>query len=283
MASVIAPTVHQLFRLSLDTAALPLAWKQGVIRPFLKGGDPAQPSNYRPMCMTAILVKILEKFVKRAIDRHLATRQPALPGQHGFVQGKSCVTNLLLAREEWCEAMECRQPVHAVFIDFSKAFDRVNHEILLRKLEGFGVSGNVLHWIGAYLTGRTWRVRVQDHLSSARPALSGVPQGSVLGPRLFTIYVSELPGLIGSKCLLYADDLKVWRTVQTHEDAVALQQDLDALNKWSVKNYLPINPAKCSAMVIGRSQEQPQYTFNGLGIVTVKSVRDLGGLVSDDL
>ena len=174
LSAELAPVVHQLFRKSLDTAALPAVWKQGLIRPFPKPGDPTQPANYRPVCMTAILVKLMESFVKDAIDKHLDHTGVVLPQQHGFVRGKSCTTNLLLAREEWCEARERRKPVHTVFIDFSKAFDRVDHELLLHKLLGLKIRGKVLSWIASYLTDRSWRVRLQSHLSSTRPGPSRV-------------------------------------------------------------------------------------------------------------
>ena len=283
LAIELAPVIYKLFRLSLDTAQLPSDWKAGVIRPFPKPGDRSNPDNYRPVCMTSILVKVLERFVRAAIDRHLLKAPLALPCQHGFVRDRSCTTNLLMARELWCEARNRRHPVHAVFVDFSKAFDRVDHGILLQKLHACGIRGKIIRWVAAYLSGRSWQVRLNNSLSSVRLSTSGVPQGSVLGPRLFTIYVSDLPSQLTSHCLLYADDLKIWREVQSAQDPEELQLDLDRLQDWAARNNLPVNPKKCCTMHIGGQGPPREYHIHGVTLNVASSVKDLGVITSDDL
>ena len=165
-------------------------------------GSAVSPANYQ-YCLTSVLSKVLEKVVKRSIVDFIRVQNSFPANQHGFMQGRSCLTNLLLTRESWAEARERRVPIDAIFFDFSKAFDKVDHSQLLLKLMDFGITGNLLQWIRSYLAGRTWNVRVNGHSSTSRSAPSGVPQGSVLGPLFFILYVSDisLPG--HSKCILW--------------------------------------------------------------------------------
>ena len=283
LAPELSVPLSHIFRLSMTTASLPLDWKKGVIKPLFKSGDRSFPGNYRPVCMTSILVKVMERFIRVAIDGHLRNSDAFSAAQHGFVTGRSCVTNLLTAREEWGASRDDHLAVHAVFIDFSKAFDRVDHNILLRKLRCSGIVGEVLNWIQAYLADRTWRVRVDGHLSAPRRAVSGVPQGSVLGPRMFTLYVNELPGLLSSRCLMFADDIKIWRTVNSDEDVNLLQEDLNVIEQWATSNRLPVNPDKSSVMRIGHGGLAPHYAMNGTPLQVTDCTRDLGVLIQGNL
>ena len=285
IAHHIAPAVYSLFRTSLDQGALPSDWKQGTIRPIFKSGDPALPANYRPICLTSVLVKTLEKIIRSHLDRHLIANGLLPSNQHGFVPGKSCVTNLLLAREAWARAWDHHTPVHALSIDFSKAFDRVNHATLLLKLNHLHISGKVVNWIAAYLHHRTWRVRVGCDFSRPVVASTGVPQGAVLGPRLFTIYVHDVAHQLQSSSLLFADDLKIWRCISSPYDQLVLQQDLDRLSGWALRNDLPVNPQKSSLLAIGAVAPAPSlhYWLAGSPVTPSHSVKDLGVIVSSDL
>ena len=283
IADIIAPTIFCLFRASLDQGVLPDDWKRGLIRPIHKGGDAASPENYRPICLTSVLVKTLERLIRTALDRHLISNNLLPATQHGFVPRKSCVTNLLLAREAWSDAWERKQPVHSVFIDFSRAFDRVNHSLLLHKLCNLGITGKLYDWIAAYLRNRTWRVGVNHYVSGPRLASSGVPQGAVLGPRLFTIFVHDLPSVLRVRSLMFADDLKVWAEISTTDDHLLLQQDLHHLWNWAERNALPINPAKSSVLHISRQLTVSDYTLGSHRPSSSLSVKDLGLITRHDL
>ena len=283
LADIIAPLVYLIFRASLDSGILPLDWKHGIIRPLSKGGDQSIPSNYRPICLTSLFVKALERVVRKSLDNHLFGHRLLPPEQHGFAPRKSCITNLLLAREDWCEAWDRKTPVHVVTVDFSKAFDRVHHSTLLNKLHDLGIRGKVYRWIQSYLTDRTWCVDVNGKLSDPVRSSSGVPQGAVLGPRLFTIYVHDLPHAFSSQCLLFADDLKIWRRIVSPADTSLLQSDLHSLEAWAATNHLPINPSKSQALVIDRCPSDPLYSLSQHPIPFVSSTRDLGLIIQSDL
>ena len=283
LAPVIAASITNLFQCSLDTGEVPEAWRTGVVHPIFKGGVRTRPENYRPICMTSILVKLLEKFVRADIYHRLAAASLIAPEQHGFLPGRSCVTNLLLAREAWCDAVDHGKQVHVAQVDFSKAFDRVDHRILLRKLVDLGIPGQIVRWIASYLNGRVFRVRVGDASSNPVAAVSGVPQGSVLGPLLFAVYVNDLPRRLRSNCLLFADDLKLWVEVATESDTLQLQSDLDELNKWATENRLPINGQKSKLMAIGRSSVNLDYVIGSSRLEQVENCLDLGVVMQSNL
>ena len=151
---------------------------------MFKGGDPTVPANYRPITLTSVVGKVLERLVKEQMEAFLCRCNRWCSQQHGFTRNRSCVTNLLLAREHWCESVDLSQRLDVVFIDFSKAFDRVPHRRLLVKLEGLGIREPLLGWIKAFITDRSNRVEVNGALSSTVVAASSLPQGFVLGPFL---------------------------------------------------------------------------------------------------
>ena len=244
LATVIAKPITDLFNISLTAKRLPAEWKHGIVKPFPKTGDLSDADNYRPICLTSTLCKVLEKVVKRAVMDYLQSINTIPASQHGFVPGRSCLTNLLLAREAWTEARERGEQVDAVLFDFSKAFDKVSHRLLLDCLVRFQIRGDLLTWVEDFLHNRTWCVRVNGYHSSIRTAASGVPQGSVLGPMLFVLYVSEVPLSPDTKVLLYADDLKIWRTVRTPADSADFQRDIDRIASWATAMQLPINTTK---------------------------------------
>ena len=284
LADILAPAVFSLFRQSLDQGYLPSDWKHGIIRPIHKSGNPSLPSNYRPICLTSILVKTLEKLIRAHLDRHLSAHNLLPPNQHGFVPGKSCITNLLLARETWAGAWDRHTSVHAISVDFSQAFDRVNHQTLLRKIHSLHINGKVFTWIAAYLRDRTWQVRVGSDISHPVTATSGVPQGAVLGPRLFTIYVSDIARNIQSPTLLFADDLKIWREITSPMDQLLLQNDLHRLMHWALCNDLPINPQKSTFlnMTPWATPSTPYYWLGCSAITPSATVKDLGVFIASN-
>ncbi|CAH8566009.1 unnamed protein product [Dicrocoelium dendriticum] len=283
LSTILSPIVTDLFNRSLSEGLLPVDWKCAVVKPIPKGGDPSKVDNYRPICLTPILAKVAEKIVKKRLLQLLQSNEVLTPAQHGFMQGRSCITNLLVTRHEWLKAINKGKSVDVIFIDFSKAFDKVSHEVLLHKLSMCGVGGSLHRWIRDFLVGRKWRVQVDDHLTDWYPSTSGVPQGTVLGPTLFLIHINDLPQRLRSPCALFADDMKIWREIDAPDDCGLLQQDLNRLSTWSAEVLLPVNPAKSVFMSLGKGADGRTYTLDGQTLYPTPSVKDLGVLSRYDL
>src|SRR6218665_1193904 len=206
--------------------------------------------------------------------------------QHGFTRNRSCLTNLLETLEEWTEALDEGCGVDAIFLDYQKAFDTVPHQRLLSKLKGYGISVMLLEWIRNFLMYRKMRVVINGEETNWAAVLSGVPQGSVLGPLLFLIYVNELPDIIESSVRMFADDTKLWRKIQNEEDEQILQQDLDRLENWSETWLLKFNASKCKVMQIGRKRNVNYHLRSGMDIVNLTETemeKDLGVWIDKDL
>jgi ribonuclease P/MRP protein subunit RPP40 len=169
-----------------------------------------------------------------------------------------------------------------VFLDFTKAFDRVDHTLLLNKLPTFGIRGEVLDWVSDYLKDRHFRVRVNGVFSKDRRAPTGVPQCSILGPLLFTLFINDLPSVVTSLLELYADDAKLYRVISSPEDPIIMQEGLDSMTDWTRNNNLPFNESKCKVLHI---RHNPTYTYsiNGAILPSVESEKDLGTIISKDL
>jgi hypothetical protein len=283
MADFLTEPLCQIFRLSLDSGRLPKEWKIGVIKPIFKGGDPANPQNYRPICLTSVICKVMEKLLKKFLQSYLSSQNGVHPAQHGFQKSRSCVTNLLAAREKWVSMVDAGKSLDVVFIDFSRAFDKVPHQHLIWKLRKLGISGKVLNWLTDFLPGRILRVQVNDSLSDQFTALSGVPQGSVLGPELFKIFINDLPSALQVDCLLYADDVKLWAEVSPKDDADELQLALDRLHRWSSEWLLPVNKEKCAVLSIGNKPSPGAYHIGGYLLRNTNQEKDLGVIISSDL
>ena len=187
-----------------------------------------------------------------------------------------CSTHLLEVVNEWSLILEGGDPIDTVYLDFQKAFDSVPHMRLLRKLQRYGVSGHLLRWMKAFLIGRHQQVVVGGHTSAWAPVSSGVPQGSVLGPVLFIVYINDLPEIVQSSVKLFADDTKIYRNVSSSSGPVCLQADLDAVTSCSDTWQMPFNANKCSSLHIGSSNPHHVYTMRGSALEQSTSEKDLG-------
>ena len=214
---------------------------------------------------------------------HLELNQLVANQQHGFVTGKACVTNLLETADYRTFYFEKKLPVDTIYLDFSKAFDKVPHRHLLTKLAAYGISPTLVAWIESYLTNRRQRVVLGEAVSDWKPATSGVPQGSVLGPMLFIIYVNDLPSIVRSECKLYADDCKILGVVSSKEEAARIQKDLDNISEWASIWGSFLNEEKCVVMHQGPENQEAEYFLNGKALATSSREKDLGIVVTDDL
>ena len=233
--------------------------------------------------VTSVIGKILEYIIARRIREHLDLHNLINSSQHGFTKGKSCVTNLLSFYKSVFEAADNDSNYDIIYLDFSKAFDTVPHERLMRKVKAHGIDGRVLNWIEAWLKNRTQRVVINGEKSDWGDVMSGVPQGSVLGPLLFIIYINDLDNVVTCDISKFADDTKVGRLINSQHDVELLQTDLDRMYEWSINWQMNFNIGKCSVLHIGRNNTSNSYTLNGEGLSKLDSARDLGVIVSYDL
>ena len=183
-----------IFQRSMETGEVPQDWRDANVSPIFKKGSKGDPGNYRPVSLTSIVCKLLESIIRDKITEHLDHNELIKPSQHGFVKHRSCQTNLLEFMEIVTEAIDQGDAVDLVYLDFSKAFDKVSHQKLILKLNSHGIGGYVLKWIEAWLSGRRQRVVIKGKFSGWTIVESGVPQGSVLGPLGFIVYINDVDG-----------------------------------------------------------------------------------------
>jgi hypothetical protein len=259
--SELAEPLTMIFNKSLVEGELPNDWKSAQITPIFKKGRKTEPGNYRPVSLTSIVCKILEGLIRAPVIQHF--KQHLAPEQHGFINGRSCATQLLDCLDLWTSMLEHKNAVDIIYLDFAKAFDSVPHQRLLLKLKSYGIQGGALRWIEAFLLERRQRVRVNQALSQWRAVKSGVPQGSVLGPVLFVVYINDMPETIKSYIRLFADDTKLFSPANTNFQQTQIQADLDRLQDWSNKWLLKFNAKKCAVLHLGYNNEKRKYEMDG--------------------
>ena len=246
-----------IFNTSLQTRSLPNEWKHANISAIFKKGKKTLPQNYRPVSLTCIVCKIMESIIRDAIIKHMTENNLFSPYQFGFISGRSTVLQLLHVLKIWCEVLDQGGSLDAIYCDFMKAFDKVPHKRLVYKVEKYGIKGNIIGWIDSFLSDRTQCVNVNGHISSSAPVTSGIPQGSVLGPILFVIYINDLPEVLndGSIAFLFADDTKMFRQIKTEQDLITQQHDIKKAVEWSNTWMLKFHPDKCVQLGLGKNNE----------------------------
>ncbi len=267
-----------LFQLFFDSSFLPTVWLQAFITPVFKKGDPTKPCNYRPISLTCSVCKVMECIIKDQLVAYLSAKGLISKQQHAFLAKRSTVTNVLESVRDWHLSFKNRLNVDCIYIDFAHAFDSITRSKMTEKLINFGVCGLLLCWIIAFLSNRFQCVILESCFSEWLPVVSGVPQGSVLGPILFILFVDDV-GAIFSGDLnhqLFADDLKLYSSVESDADASALQSALDSLEQWCITWQLEVNVSKCHVLHFGKDSLQRQYHFAGSVIPSSNEVSDLG-------
>nr|VZI48127.1 unnamed protein product [Spirometra erinaceieuropaei] len=285
LASEMSKPLALIFQTSFVTGCLPSDWKSATITPLFKGGSRASANNYRPVSLTSICCKIMEKIIKKALVQFLEQHHLLSDAQHGFRSGRSCLTNLLLTLERRTKARDEGKVVHAIYIDFKKAFDSVPHQRLLYKLRNAGIRGRLLVWIQSFLAGRSQRVQVGRQQFSDVSVVSGVPQGSVLGPTLFLVFINDCVKDLDCNVILFADDVKLWRVIHDAADADHLQANLNRLEDWSKCWLMPFNISKCNFLQLGGFRApSPRTNFlYGTPLQQVDSQKDLGLWITSSL
>ncbi len=270
---------------SLKEGKLPMEWKSATITPIFKNkGSKHKATNYRPVSLTSIPCKILEKIIRKKIMEHMNHNNFFTTFQHGFLEGRSCVTNLLSSLDYWTRVLDEKGAIDCIYMDFRKAFDSVPHIRLLHKLESYGIH---LKWLEDFLIGRTQQVSVNGTTSLKVPVTSGVPQGSVLGPVMFLIYINDLPDCVDSAVKIFADDTKIFRRINSTQDCELLQRDLTKLEDWANIWQMEFHPQKCEVIRIGKNHPPFQYQMGSsdkiCNLDNVSLVKDLGVNIDDQL
>lgn len=274
-----------IFQKSLETGEVPSDWKKASVCPLFKIGDKSNPANYRPISLTCILCKVLEHIVASNLVKHCTKYDILYDFQHGFREGRSCETQLVQLIHDIAHNMDQGHQTDLILLDFSKAFDKVNHPKLLHKLHQHGIQNNNLAWIKSFLNGRSQSVVLDGYSSSEASVTSGVPQGSVLGPILFLLYINDLPENIKSSVRLFADDTAVYLTIKNQTDCDSLQKDLDILQVWEKTWDMEFNPSKCEVLHISKSHNPiiSNYKLHGEILKPTTNAKYLGVTISNNL
>ena len=287
----LAYPLSKLFQVSYNTGIIPHEWKLANVVPVHKKGTKMDVTNYRPISLTCLIMKIFERIVR---DEILLKCQGMLNNnQHGFLPRKSCETQMLNFTESLSCSLNNNIQTDVVYFDFSKAFDSVNHDILLMKLKNeYGLNGRLLKFLTDYLRNREQCAIIGGQKSELRLVASGVPQGSILGPLLFVMFINDMTKCVGDKTniALYADDTKIWREIIGWDDHVALQNDIDNLLEWANLNKMNFHPQKCKVLSVTKHSHDPIlpfqtffYKLGGTFLEYVSAEKDLGVIVNSTL
>lgn len=284
MNELLAP-LKILYSTSLREGMVPEDWRTASITAIYKKGNKCDPGNYRPVSLTSVFCKVMESLLREEIIIYMKNNNLFSNKQFGFVSGRSTVLQLIKVLDAWTEALDEGLAVDVVYLDFMKAFDRVPHKRLLEKVSGYKVESKAQKWIKNFLSNRKQRVMVNGESSDWKDVTSGVPQGSVLGPLLFVMFINDLPQSVknDSEVFLYADDTKIYRKIQATEDCKALQEDLTELRIWTESWLLNFHPDKSKYMRIGRTDIEDQgYRLYG-EITKTRVEKDIGVVIDDKL
>ena len=274
-ANKIAEPLTRIFQKSIETRKTPNIWKLANVTPLYKKGPTQQVTNYRPISLTSIICKSMEKCANASLMNHMESNQLFTNDQHGFRKGRSCITQLIEVMEDWTEHLDNHNSVDAIYLDFQTAFDTVPHHRLITKLKAYGISGNILEWIKNFLSECKQKVMLNGSNSKWTDVTSGIPQMSVLGPFLFTIYINDLPDVVQNVAKLFADDTKLYAAVNNTNDEIKLQGDIDKLMQWSKDWLLTLNKSKCKHIHFG-PPNNAKYQMGGDIFTQSTEEKDLG-------
>ena len=287
--NTISSWILDILAQSFDSGDIPPLGLSGIISPGHKGGSTSDPINYRPISLTSHLLKTAERIVRRELINYLELFQLMDPNQHGSRAGRGTVSQLIEHQERILRILEEGKNADSLYLDYSKAFDKCDHGILLYKLSKLGIGGKLLNWIKNFITLRYQKVIVDNKLSDPVKVKSGIPQGTVLGPILFLIYVQDMGDhMKKTHVSKYVDDTKLISAIENEQDILQTQDDLEIIYDWKNQNNMALNGPKFNVLRYGTNislKENTLYFTEGMeNIVETKdSIRDLGLILDDNM
>lgn len=286
-AEVLAPFLACIFRASISSADLPVDWRTARVVPIHKKGDTALISNYRPISLTSSCCKMLEHIIANHVITFLTDNNILSSFQHGFRKGFSTVTQLTTVIHNFASVMDKSGQTDVIFLDFRKAFDLVSHQKLVFKLRYIGLPPFIINWISAYLANRVQSVSVNGHHSRRLPVTSGVPQGSVLGPLLFLIFINDIVNVVTEpvQVRLFADDCILFHEIACREDQELLNTNLHSIYSWCKQWDMQLNEEKTVYMQITKKKHRCKFPYNlpTHHLVEVNEYKYLGVTITNNL
>lgn len=282
LAAELAPPLVIIFQQSFLSGRMPDQWRSALVVPVFKKGRRDVASNYRPISLTCVACKLFERILCKAMYEHLSYEKLLSNSQHGFRCKRSTTSALLHSCYVYMSHLDNRSDVDCIMFDFSKAFDTVNHQLLLVKIKAYGFGKYTCSWIADFLSNRSQCVRIGNAVARSVIVPSGVIQGSVLGPLLFIIYINDLPDVIvSSASYLYADDFKLVHGIKCNVDRSNLQANINAVFNWSNLWLMSINLSKLAYLHLGNRFCHHTYFCDSAVITRHSEVKDLGVHVSE--
>jgi hypothetical protein len=244
----------------MNQGIVPDAWKNSIVTVVHKKGKRDCVDNYTPISLTCICCKIMESIISDHVMKYFLENKIFSNRQYGFIKNRSAILQFLNATNDWTKFLDDNKQVDIIYTDFEKAFDKVPHKRLLSKLYSYGVNDKLIKWVESFLRDRSQKVKVNLEVSCAKPVLSGIPQGSVLGPLLFVIFINDLPDVCSNLCdaYLFADDAKLYKCITNIRDSEALNQGFINIVKWSENWLMKLNLSKCKVLSLYRSKNSCQ-------------------------
>ena len=285
-AEEISPILTFIFQQTLDKGSVPDDWKIALVTPIFKKGKRSAPENYRPVSLTSICCKINEHIIVSQTISHLEQHNILVDYQHGFRRRRSCESQLLVTAHDLASVLNKHSQVDVAVLDFAKAFDKVPHQRLIEKLRFYNIHPNVISWTTSFLSNRTQSVVVDGFTSDEAAVISGVPQGTVMGPMLFLIFINDIACNISSTVRLFADDCLLYKEIVSKADTTTLQQDLTELVEWSKTWGMAFNISKCNVLSVTNATKhkiEANYEMDGKPLNNINSTLYLGVTISRKL
>ena len=288
LADELCLPLYLIFKSSVSCAKIPKQWKFARVSAIYKKGNRKVASNYRPVSITSIICRMLETIIRDNVVKFLMSNDLLSAYQFGFLKGRSTTLQLLKVLNDWTESMESKFSTDCIYLDYQKAFDSVPHRRLISKLRSYKINECLVRWVENYLQDRSQFVEINGEKSQWIPVTSVIPQGSVLGPLLFLIYINDLPENVNSTVYMYADDTKIYSEIKSEYDHGILQRDLENLKTWSDRWLLKFHPSKCYYITIGQHNEE-EFTYSMIedgkkfDMTKVSEMKDIGVTVDSEL
>ena len=285
LTNVISAPLASIFNISFSSGVLPTDWLCARVSPIPKCTNPSSVTQFRPISITSTVCKVMERIICNSLRDRLLTANFFSNYQFGFLPKRSVDAQLLSCLFDWCKFVDDKVASDVIYLDVKKAFDTVCHSRLLNKLVDLGLGRSLIEWVRGWLCNRTQFVQVGNAKSQVCDVTSGVPQGSILGPLLFLIFINDLPNVVlHSSIRVFADDVKIYRPISNIYDMQLLQSDLISICAWFNANYLSIAVNKCAVLHLNsRYNQNYNYSINGTILPNVTQIRDLGVIIDDNL